>query len=473
MLRLFNTLGRAKQDFTPLHDGEVSFYTCGPTVYNYAHIGNFRAYIAADLLRRWLTHGHNLTVKWVMNITDVDDKTIRDSQQKYPELSPREALQKFTSYYEQQFFADLADLNIHKTDFAANPRATEYIAAMQALICKIHANGFAKITSDGVFFDVAKWSAADKYGKLVDLDLSQLKSGTRALADEIEKENVADFALWKAAKAGEPSWDFELDGQQLAGRPGWHIECSAMESELFELPFDIHSGGVDLCFPHHEDEIAQSKCGYGCEPTAFWLHNEHLQIDGKKMSKSLGNFYTLRDLLAKGHTAEAIRYFLATNHYRTKLNLTEAGLHAAQSSIKSLRAMAERQRADSMSVSVCSEALGVLKTASAEFYAALDDDLNVSAALAVIFITDKQLRQLSATSAPQWGELLQLLADTLGIDLSSRQQPAPAAILTLAEQRQQARANRDFARSDELRDELAAQGWQVLDTADGFELQEI
>ena len=315
-LVLFNTLGRKKQPFTPLSPPEVSFYTCGPTVYNYAHIGNFRAYIAADTLRRWLTYGHNYTVKWVLNITDVDDKTIRDSQTQYPQLSPKDALQRFTRHYENIFFEDLAALGIPKSAFFANPRATEYISHMQDLIRSIAKKGFAKEVQGSIFFDVKKWNEANRYGKLLSLDLSALQTGNRSLADEIEKEDVADFALWKAEKPGEPSWDFDFFGKHRPGRPGWHIECSAMEKELFGLPFDIHSGGVDLIFPHHEDEIAQSCCGYGEDPTRFWVHNEHLLVDGKKMSKSLGNFYTLRDLQKKGFSPSAIRFFLATNHYR-------------------------------------------------------------------------------------------------------------------------------------------------------------
>lgn len=407
---LYNTLTRKKDPFTSLKKGEVSFYTCGPTVYNYAHIGNFRAYLASDTLRRWLQSGHSYKVKWVLNITDVDDKTIRDSKEKHPKEPPKDALLKFTRYYEDIFFEDLKQLNIQKSDFYKNPRATDYIDEMQDLIRKIAEAGFAKEIEGSIFFDVKKWAETDTYGKLLNLDLSGFKSGMRTLADEIEKDDAADFALWKAEKKGEPSWGFDYFGKNLPGRPGWHLECSAMEKEIFDLPFDIHSGGVDLIFPHHEDEIAQSKCGYGIEPTQYWMHNEHLLVEGKKMSKSLGNFYTLRDLLEKGHSAEAIRFFLVSSHYRTKVNLSEESLTASKNALQNIRnklqilkegenSNSRMQRNEEIQKELenpegedgdprqknpeMQKKLNLLiQTRKEKFTAAMNDDLNTSAAIA-------------------------------------------------------------------------------------------
>ena len=473
-LVLFNTLGRKKQPFTPLSPPEVSFYTCGPTVYNYAHIGNFRAYIAADTLRRWLTYGHNYTVKWVLNITDVDDKTIRDSQTQYPQLSPKDALQRFTRHYENIFFEDLAALGIPKSAFFANPRATEYIPHMQDLIRSIAKKGFAKEVQGSIFFNVKKWNEANRYGKLLSLDLSALQTGNRSLADEIEKEDVADFALWKAEKPGEPSWDFDFFGKHLPGRPGWHIECSAMEKELFGLPFDIHSGGVDLIFPHHEDEIAQSCCGYGEDSTRFWVHNEHLLVDGKKMSKSLGNFYTLRDLQKKGFSPSAIRFFLATNHYRTKLNLTDDGLHAAERVLQKLSHFARlATNVEDGDTRLRDEIVTLLDTAYRDFSSGMDDDLNAPLAIAAVHALVSSVSPLSPFSAKESEKLKSFcvfVERVFGVSFSPKQSAVPPKVRELAEKREKARAEKNWALADSLRDEIAALGYTVTDTQNGFEL---
>lgn len=474
MLSLFNTLGRTKQVFVPIYPGKVSFYTCGPTVYNYAHIGNFRAYLAADTLRRWLENGHNLSVQWVLNITDVDDKTIRDSKVRYPDLSPKEALKKFTRHYEDIFFQDLEKLGIPHSAFYANPRATDYIEQMQNLVRQISKKGFAKEVGGSVFFDVKKWSEANTYGKLLALDLSSLKTGTRSLADEIEKDDLSDFVLWKAEKEGEPAWDFDYFGKNLSGRPGWHLECSAMEEDIFGLPFDIHSGGVDLVFPHHEDEIAQSCCGYTKEPTNYWIHNEHLLVEGKKMSKSLGNFFTLHDLLEKGFSSEAIRFFLVTNHYRAKLNLTEEGLHGAQNVLDKIENFLRRvTTGDSGETCLRDEIKTFIHTAEEGFLLAMNDDLNTPVAIASVHALITQLSPLAPFSLPEEEKIFSFFSfveTVLGVPLIPQQQDIPEEILALAELREKARVEKDWAESDRLRDLLLEKGFIIQDFAMGFEL---
>jgi len=320
MIKFFNTLTRQKEEFIPLKDNQAGIYTCGPTVYNAAHIGNLRSFVFADILQRALKY-NGLEVNWIMNITDVDDKTIRDSEIKYPEMEPMQALLKFTREYEKIFWQDLEKLNIEKPNKI--PRATEFIAQMQDLIVKIIEADFAYEKDGSFYFDVKKYSQNHKYGQLVNLDLSQLKTGTRALSDEYEKDNLQDFVLWKTTKEKEPSWDFEFKNKNYPGRPGWHIECSAMSKEYLGIPFDIHTGGIDLKFPHHENEIAQSVSGYKADKLAnFFLHNEHILVDNEKMSKSKNNFFTLEDVENKKFNPLAFRYFCLNSHYRSKLNFT-------------------------------------------------------------------------------------------------------------------------------------------------------
>lgn len=474
MFRLFNTLGREKQSFVPLRQGQVGFYTCGPTVYNYAHIGNFRAYLSADVLRRWLTYGHNLSVKWVLNITDVDDKTIRDSKAKYPDMDPIQALKTFTQEYEDAFFKDLEQLGMSRSDFFANPRATEYIPQMQDLIRRISERGFTKEIDGSVFFDVKKWAESDQYGKLLSLDLSSLKSGTRSLADEVEKDDMSDFALWKAQKEGEPAWDFDFFGTNLPGRPGWHLECSAMEEELFGLPFDVHSGGVDLVFPHHEDEIAQSKCGYGCEPTKYWMHNEHLLVDGKKMSKSLGNFYILSDLIKKGHSPEAIRLFLVMNQYRSKLNLTEEGIQSAENTRKKLQNFVQRSCVgEGVEGCLRDDVFGFIEAAKSDFTSAMDDDLNTSLAIAAVHGLASHIQGLAPFSRQEQKNIQEFFAfvgNVFGVSFLPQEISIPNEVLVLAKERVAARKNKDWAESDRLRNAISKKGFQVQDTGDGYEI---
>ena len=284
-IKLYNSLTKTTESFQPVESNVVKMYSCGPTVYNYAHIGNMRAFLFADILQRVLRVVGEYPVRWVMNITNIDDKTIRDSalnattwtsEMGSQSDDPIDNLLKFTDFYTQSFIEDINILGIKAEDFEAMPRATDYIEQMKGLITDLFNKGLAYVSEGSVYFNVNKWRQVDTYGKLFKIDFENFKPGTRVDTDQYEREQASDFALWKLKKPGEPFWSFDLDGQNCDGRPGWHIECSVMEKEILGLPFDIHTGGVDLKFPHHEDEIAQSKAGYGIEPTAFWLSLIHI-----------------------------------------------------------------------------------------------------------------------------------------------------------------------------------------------------
>ncbi|MBI4140272.1 cysteine--tRNA ligase, partial [Candidatus Woesearchaeota archaeon] len=325
MLKFYNTLSRKKESFKPIVAGHAGMYTCGPTVYNYPHLGNYRAYIFGDLLKRYLLY-KCFKIKHVMNLTDVDDKTIRDSQKECI------SLKEFTERYAKAFFEDLQALNILPADIY--PKATEHIAEMVGIIEKLLHGGFAyKGEDSSVYYKIGMFK---KYGQLANIVVEQLEAGAsgRVKKDEYDKEHVRDFALWKAwtPDDGDVFWETSLG----KGRPGWHIECSAMSMKYLGSHFDIHTGGVDLIFPHHQNEIAQSEPMTGEKFVNYWLHNDWLLVDGQKMSKSLGNFYTLRDVLAKGYSSVAIRYLLLSTHYRQQLNFTFEGLDAAKNSLQRL-----------------------------------------------------------------------------------------------------------------------------------------
>jgi cysteinyl-tRNA synthetase len=463
-LKLFNTLSRAVQEFVPLDPAgkRVGLYCCGPTVYDYAHIGNWRTFILGDLVRRYLDF-KGYAVQHVMNITDVDDKIIKRVRESGG------TLREFTGKFEAAFFEDLKALNCrlpHQT-----PRATEHIAEIIALIEKLMARGLAYPTPDGsVYFSIEKYrSGGAQYGQLVRLNFDEMRVGERVRSDEYEKEAAADFALWKARvpEDGEVFWPSPWG----EGRPGWHIECSAMSMKLLGPSFDLHLGGEDLMFPHHEDEIAQSE-GTGAQAAGrpfvkYWLHGAHLLVEGKKMSKSLGNFFTLRDLLAKGFVGREIRYLLLTAHYRETFNFTLEGLQGARAALgriedclRKLREVAGAARADGDSPLV------------AEFSKAMDDDLNISGAWGAIFewireanrrLADNTLDATAAAAAlASWDRV-----DTvLGVG-APRGLEVPAQIMALVEARQAARKARDFKRADAIRDELRVKGWVIEDTAKG------
>ena len=457
-LRFHNTLTRRLEDFVPLEAGHARMYTCGPTVYNVAHIGNFRAYVFEDLLRRWLKC-KGLRVTQVMNLTDVDDKTIRDSQ------AAGKPLADFTAQYKQAFFEDIRALNIEPAEHY--PAATDHIPEMIELIRTLEEKGYAYRAGDGsVYFSIGKWPA---YGKLAHLDRDGMRSGVRVAADEYEKENVADFALWKAwdEKDGDVAWESPWG----RGRPGWHIECSAMSMKYLGPSFDIHTGGVDNIFPHHEDEIAQSEAANGKPFAAYWLHCAHLMVDGQKMSKSRGNFHTLRDVLARGHTGREVRYELLATHYRAPLNFTFASLEAARTALRRVDEFTARLDG-AAGGAAAGELPGWARAAADRFEAAMDEDLNISAALAALFDAIREGNAALDAGAldPAGAAAVQALFRRWDAALGVLERPAeavPAGVQALLDKRQAARAAKDWAQSDALRDEIAALGWAVKDTPKG------
>jgi cysteinyl-tRNA synthetase len=463
-LKLFNTLSRSVQEFIPLDTAgkKVGLYCCGPTVYDFAHIGNFRTFIFGDLVRRYLEF-KGYAVQHVMNITDVDDKIIKRVRE------TGTTLKEFTGKFEAAFFDDLKTMNCrlpHET-----PRATEHIADITSLIEKLVARGLAYQTPDGsVYFSIEKYRAAgSRYGQLVKLNFDEMRVGERVRSDEYEKEAVADFALWKARvpEDGAVFWPSPWG----EGRPGWHIECSAMSMRLLGPSFDLHLGGEDLMFPHHEDEIAQSE-GAGVQSAGrpfvkYWLHGAHLLVEGKKMSKSLGNYFTPRDLLAKGFTGREIRYLLLTAHYRETFNFTLEGLQAARAALTRIDECLTKLRELAGNAMATSESplLG-------EFANALDDDLNISGAWGTVFEwvrdTNRKLAEKSLDAAAAAAALAawDKLDSVVGVGAPS-EVVVPAEITALVEARQAARKARDFKRADAIRDELKAKGWVIEDTPKG------
>ena len=458
-LHFFNTYSRHPEEFQ-LRDAKnrkIDIYTCGPTVYSRAHIGNFRAYIFEDLLQRHL-EARGFKIHRVMNITDVDDKTIRGAREaKVP-------LQKFTQQFKDAFFEDAEKLRIKRAD--DYPAATDqrYIEKMISMISALIAKGLAYQADDkSVYFRINKFP---NYGKLAHFDLTELRSTGRVKHDEYDKEHIGDFALWKAWD--EEDGDVKWDSQWGPGRPGWHIECSAMATALLGDQIDIHCGGVDNIFPHHEAEIAQSEGVTGKQFVRMWLHCAHLLVDGQKMSKSLGNFYTIPDVLAKGYTGREIRYALIRVNYRTQLNFTWGGMKEARESLGRIDDWLQRLR------EVAGDKKGNPKIdiqLGHEFEEALDDDLNISAALGFLFETIRDTNRamdqnkLDAKTAVAWLNWWDQINKVL--DFESDGAELPEEVAKLAEARAQARLAKDFRKSDELRDKLNALGWEARDTKDG------
>jgi cysteinyl-tRNA synthetase len=462
-MKLYNTLSRSVEEFQPLEGGKVSMYSCGPTVYDHIHIGNLSAFIYADTLRRVLS-ANGLDVKHVMNYTDVDDKTIRRSRERYPDDSAEVGLQKLTDEYKQVFLEDMRAIG-NDVDAIQFTSAVDSIQGMRDLITELHQQGFAYITDDGVYFSIQKYrDSGKKYGQLLELTEANT-SDARIDNDEYDKESVHDFALWKTRKDGEPAWEFELDGHDLLGRPGWHIECSVMSASALGQPFDIHTGGVDLVFPHHENEIAQSTAGHD-DPTyaKCFVHNEHLLVDGKKMSKSLGNFFTLRDIREKGIDPMAFRLMVLQSHYRSQSNFTWESLHAAQNRLKAYRAMADLRWQIVEHNSEMPPLAAHLETLT-EIMA---DDLNSPQALAKLSNIEAVLSGLliNTASEPSFSDFLSGLDALLGLKLSE-QWDVTDAIKTILNERVKARKDNDWAKSDELRDQLQGKGIGVRDTAHG------
>jgi len=461
---VFNTLTRQKEVFTSIKQGEVKMYTCGPTVYDYAHIGNFRAFLFEDLLKRWLRYC-GFKVIHVMNLTDVDDKTIRGSQVRGV------GLRQFTDFYVKAFFEDIAMLNIESAD--VYPCATDHVAEMVDIIKILQAKGFAYRGEDGsIYYAVSKFSG---YGKLSHLKVGELKAGARVSQDEYAKEDVQDFALWKVytSEDGDAFWETELG----KGRPGWHIECSAMSMKYLGETFDIHCGGVDNMFPHHENEIAQSEAATGKVFVRYWMHNEHLQVEGRKMSKRFGNFYTLRDLFAKGYDPLAIRYLLLSTHYRQQFNFTFEGLNAAKSAIDRLKNLVRRlQNIENNSSRGSSEGRVVMQVQRVRqcFAEAMNDDLNISIALAVLFEFVREINNLldeglvNMEEAEQVSKCLMQFNSVLGvIDKVENEEPLSGDIEVLVQKREAARKAKDWKEADFIRDQLRALGIVVEDTTQG------
>jgi cysteinyl-tRNA synthetase len=465
-VRFFNTLGRRLEPFTPGVAGEARLYTCGPTVYNTAHIGNLRTFLFEDLLKRALLFlGYRVT--HVMNLTDIDDKTIRGAQERGVSLD------EFTEPYIDAFFSDLDTLAVVRAD--VYPRATRHVAEMVEMIEKLLERGHAYLSDGSVWFRIA---SDDDYGKLSGARLDEARQGERVASDEYEKEDARDFVLWKGAKPGEPAWDSPWG----PGRPGWHIECSAMSAKYLGETFDIHCGGVDNIFPHHENEIAQSESATGKPFVRTWLHSEHLVVDGQKMSKSLGNFYTLPDLLARGCSPRALRYLLISVHYRQKLNFTFAGVEAAASALKRVDEFVFRVR-NAREAGDASEKLQSRVEAMLDgFGESLADDLNISSALAALFdfVRDGNVMvdrgELGAGDVERVVSALQRVDSVLGVIFfedraadgsTTLSGPTDAEIEMAIVERREARSRRDFARADEIRQELAAQGVLLEDTPQG------
>ncbi len=459
VLKIYNTLTRKKEEFKEINKGKVNMYTCGPTVYNFAHIGNFRAMIFADLVRRYIKY-KNYKLKHVMNITDVDDKTIRDSKKEGI------TLKEFTERYTKYFFEDLETLNIEKVDIY--PRATEHIKEMVELIKKLLEKGYAYKAEDAIYYGIKKFKG---YGKLSHLNISELKAGARVCHDEYDKEHVNDFALWKFwdENDGEVFWETEIG----KGRPGWHIECSAMSMKYLGETFDIHTGGVDLIFPHHENEIAQSEAATGKPFVNYWLHNEHLLVNNKKMSKSLGNFYTLRDLLKKGYSPKSIRYVLMAAHYRQKMNFSFDGLEAADSAIKRLDEFMTNLN-DFKGTNHNPKVAEIIEKTKNDFENAMDDDFNVSIALSAVFDFVKNINtflmnnEMSKEDAEKAIKFMQSFDSVIGILKDEKKQEISGEIKQLIEKRQEARKNNDYKLADKIRDKLKEKGIILKDTKDGI-----
>lgn len=456
-LKLYNTLTRRIEEVKPLDGETIHMYACGPTVYDFVHIGNFRTFVFQDLLRRYVRY-KGFSLLHVMNITDVDDKIIDNARK--VNLS----IQEYTSRFEEAFFEDMETLGLQKPD--VTPRATDHIDAMVELILKLREQGCTYESKGSIYYRI---DCFPDYGKLAHLDLSQVSGEGRIDTDEYTKENPRDFVLWKARKEGEAYWDTVLG----SGRPGWHIECSAMSMKYLGESFDLHVGGVDLIFPHHENEIAQSEASTGQPFVRHWVHSEFLLVEGEKMSKSKGNQYTLRDILEKGYDPLAVRYLLQSVHYRKQLNFTFEGVEQAQSALQRINDFLVRIREVSDEIDENRGLSGKIAQARVDCEAWLDEDLNTSGALGVLFDLIKQVNVLlerREVGGINRDQILSLITDVNRV-LAVFQVEIPTLedqeITNMIEQREQARLQNDYQRADEIRDVLAQQGITLEDTQGG------
>jgi cysteinyl-tRNA synthetase len=458
-LRFYNTLTQRIEEFTPAEDNVVRMYTCGPTVWNFAHIGNLRTFTFVDILRRWLrSRGYKLD--HVMNITDVDDRIIQQA------MAAGKSLDQYTSVYTEAFLQDSATLRLERPERLV--RATHHIEDMAAAIRKLSEKSYTYQSEGSIYFRIAKFP---EYGKLSHADFSGIRAGARVDTDRYEKDDARDFALWKAPKEGEPSWDTVIG----RGRPGWHIECSVMAMKYLGETLDIHAGGVDLTFPHHENEIAQSEALTGKPFSRFWLHSEHLILSGEIMSKSLGNFLTLRDLLDQGFHPEAVRFLLASVPYRKKLNFTMDNMRSAEQAVERLRNFKLRLDTEKFAEGVSEGLLERTREATARFDEALDDDLNTAEALAAAFELVREANSAmdaaefrAANVAPAVGFLARFDAVFDVLRPAGKETGiGDAEIEALIGERNQARKAKNFARSDEIRRQLHQRGVILEDTKEG------
>lgn len=455
-------MSRKLEELVPLKDNHIRLYTCGPTVYNYAHIGNYRAYMFEDLLRRWIQY-KGMKITQVQNLTDVDDKTIRGSREtKLP-------LREYTQKYKDAFFEDLKTLNVEPAEHY--PAATDCIPEMIALIERLFEKGLAYKSEDGsVYYAIDKFP---EYGKLAHLDREGMKAGARVAQDEYDKDNASDFALWKAyvEEDGDVFWDSPWG----KGRPGWHIECSAMSEKYLGKTFDLHTGGVDNIFPHHEDEIAQSEGANGCMFSKFWMHCAHLMVEGKKMSKSEGNFFTLREILDKGYTGREIRYELLGTHYRQSLNFTFDSLKANRAALARLDEFYTKLQDAIGSETVSGDLPEWANTLAEKFETALDDDLNIAGAMGALFDGVHEGNKNFPTdgkTALAVSKLWEKLNTVLGF-LQPPKEEVPSKLIEMAKARTEAKKNKDWSEADRLRDEITKAGWVVQDTPNGPKLKKL
>ncbi|HJQ97251.1 MAG TPA: cysteine--tRNA ligase [Candidatus Polarisedimenticolaceae bacterium] len=455
-MRVFNTLTRDLETLEPIEPGHVRLYTCGPTVYDFAHIGNFRTYVWEDLLRRTLRH-LGFRVTQVMNITDIEDKIIAKA------MAQKTTIDAVTAPFIDAFFEDLDTLGIERAEHY--PRATEHIPEMIAIAKALEARGHTYESQGSLYFRIDSF---DGYGRLSDLARREIKVGARVDSDEYDKDDARDFVLWKGRKEGEPEWESPYG----AGRPGWHLECSAMSMKYLGASFDLHTGGVDNIFPHHENEIAQSEGATGRPFVKYWMHAAHLMVDGEKMAKSKGNFHTLRDLVAKGHDPRALRYLLLMTHYRSTLNFTFDGLARAAQELARLDALAARLTSEPLPEGADAGFDEKVSAFSAEFQDALGDDLNVSGAQGALFRIVREANaaldkgELPSGSVGKLQDALQAADSVLGVLGKEREMVAPEVEAAIA-RRAEARASRDFAAADRIRQELLAQGIVLEDTPQG------
>ena len=458
-LRFYNTLTQQVEPFAPLHDNVVRMYTCGPTVYNYVHIGNLRTFTFQDILRRWL-QARGFQLDHVMNITDVEDKIIRNASAEHKSIA------EYTERYTQGFLEDTATLRLQRPERLV--KATEHIDEMVGAIQDLERGGYTYESEGSIYYRISKFP---EYGKLSHNDFSGIRAGARVDVDEYDKANARDFVLWKARKDGEPFWESAIG----PGRPGWHIECSVMAMKYLGETLDIHAGGIDLVFPHHENEIAQSEAITSKPFARFWLHSEFLNVEAQKMSKSAGNFYTLRDLREMGYAPEPIRYLLASVPYRKKLNFTFDGLKAAATAIDRLRNFKLRIETDKFAEGT-NEAL-IERTAAAanQFGDSLDDDLNTAEALAALFEyvrdanTAMDSGEFRAGNIPAALELLDQFDRIFDVlrPFATDDAMSDAQVEALIAERAQAKKNRDFVRADQVRKQLLDAGIILEDTKEG------